>query len=850
MIDSARWQKVQELFEAALSAGPEAHQRILDASGADAETRETVVRMLRADATHNSVLDRCVPELAYDLLLDADADKSLPPMEEFGPYRPIRMLGEGGMGVVWLARRTDTDALVAVKFLPNAGLSPARLERFAQEVRLLSKLKHPCIARLYDAGTLSDGTPWFVMEYVEGTAFGAYANALKTVDGKLRLFRRVCEAVQYAHSQEIIHRDLKPSNILVESDGTPKLLDFGIARELQPAADQPSLTVRGPRFMSPYYSAPEWIKEAAVGFTTDVYSLGVILNEMLTGRAPLPGQNERARHTTRPSLNAASADLKLGKSAWKDLDVLCLKAMHPDPAQRYVSVEALVRDLDHFLRNEPLEARPDTWSYSASKFIRRNRRAVAVSAAASVLIVAMAVGFTWRLAVARNAALAEAARSNRVQQFTLSLFEGSGNLADSPGNLTVEMLVDRGVTDAERLSEQPRLQADLYQTLGRMYRDIGNPVKADRVFSRALALADRLPDSTVAARVVARMNLAGARSNENELASAEALMREAVQIAAADAPEDKLLLSRANFALGSLFTTEGQYAKSAAMLKSVADEQTQLNAPQADIALTLIALSNAELGLGHYDESDAVNKQLLALYSGGGNNPRMADALQNLGDNAEVRGHYDDAERYARQAVSVEQAWYGAEHRTTANKMSSLGTALVDQGKLVEADSLLRHALIIELKAYTPTNISVAKTLRTQGMLETAQGNYRAAIETFDKVIEIYREHYKGDSYLLGVALLHQGAAYTGMKQYAQGERRLRESLRILRKMRGEDDVYTARAQLALGHVLQLEGHNAEAQQHTQAGIDTLKKVSPSSSVFLNAAAQDLAAEQEQPSTR
>ncbi|SPE25761.1 Serine/threonine-protein kinase pkn3 (fragment) [Candidatus Sulfopaludibacter sp. SbA3] len=180
-------------------------------------------------------------------------------IEEFGPYRLQRILGEGGMGVVWLARREDTNTLVAIKFLPHAGLSPARRERFAREIKTLARLKHPYVARLYDAGTLPDGTPWFAMEYVEGIHFTAYCRS-RPVEERLRLFRMVCEAVQYLHGQEIIHRDLKPTNILVESDGTPRLLDFGVARELQDVDEPAALTRPGLRFLSPAYAAPEWMR--------------------------------------------------------------------------------------------------------------------------------------------------------------------------------------------------------------------------------------------------------------------------------------------------------------------------------------------------------------------------------------------------------------------------------------------------------------------------------------------------------------------------------------------------------------------------------------------------------------
>ncbi len=857
-MDSARWQKVQELFEASLAAGPEEGEKLLTGSGADTEVLETVAKMLRADADGGTVLDRGVPEVAYELLAHPEGRAAQPPIEEFGPYRIIRLLGEGGMGVVWLAERTDTGSQIAVKFLPNAGLSPARLDRFTYEIRLLARLKHPWIARFHDAGTLTDGTPWFVMEYVEGAEFNIFAHSLGSIEKKLRLFRSVCEAVQYAHSQALIHRDLKPSNVLVEADGTPKLLDFGIGRELRQPGEESGLTVRGPRFASPRYSSPEWIKDGEAGVTTDVYSLGVMLYEIIVGRLPDNEAKDRRDNEPieKPSLairkqsasgvEPGTKNASISKSEWNDLDVLCLKGMHAEHAKRYGSVEALIRDIDHFLHGEPLEARPDSWGYRSGKFLRRKARAVTTIAAASVVIVGMAITFTVRLAQARNAALAEAARSDRMLQFTLSLFESSGNLSDSPGNLTVEMLVDRGVVDADRLNNQPKLQAGLYQTLGRMYQDMGKPLKADHAYSEALSILNRLPDSPVASRVDTCINLASIRSHENNPREGEKLMREAIQLIDSKAPGDLILRAKADYALGTVLTAEGRYRESEPLLKATALEQGKSAASQSDLANTLIALSNVELYLGHYDDSDASNKQLLDLYGGasGSNKPRIADALQNLGDNAEVRGQYLDAENYGRQAVAVAKAWYGPDHRATANKISSLATVLIDEGKLAEADGLLQDALAVEEKVYPPNSVLTAKTLRAKGMLQASSGNYNAAIKTFESLASIYRARFGENSYILGVTLLNDGATYIKIMNYSRAESLLQEALQILLKTRGETDVYTARVRLKLGQALLMQHRNGEAMQQTRIAFVTLKKLSPTCAVFLTEAQQNLIVEQ------
>jgi serine/threonine-protein kinase len=393
------------------------------------------------------------------------------------------MLGEGGMGVVYLAERDDLGNMVAIKILRDAWLSPARRERFLAEQRMLAQLNHPSIARLYDANTLPDGTPWFAMEYVEGVPLTRYCEQLgSSIKQRLILFREVCTAVQHAHLHAVIHRDLKPSNVLVRPDGSVRLLDFGIAKQLDRFDAPADRTRTGLRLMTPAYAAPEQIRGDRVGIYTDVYSLGVVLYELLAGKLPFdladrtPGEAERMILEQEPEK----------PSAIPDLDVLCLTAMHKDPERRYSSVEALIRDIDHYLRSEPLEAQRDTLRYRARKFIGRNRRAVTAAAVALTLVIGLVAFFTVRLAIARNRALAEAARTQRIQRFMLNLFEGGEKESGPADNLRVITLLDRGVQEAQDLNSEPAVQAELYQTLGSIYQKLGKLDRADSLLSSAL----------------------------------------------------------------------------------------------------------------------------------------------------------------------------------------------------------------------------------------------------------------------------------------------------------------------------------------------------------------------------
>ncbi|HEV8497747.1 MAG TPA: serine/threonine-protein kinase, partial [Gemmatimonadaceae bacterium] len=503
-MNPARWERIQILFHSAADLPPGEQRAFLNSECDDASLVADTLALLAEDARGESMLDRGVA-VAADELLGRTAFS--PSSARFGPYRITRVLGEGGMGVVYLGTRDDLGTVAAVKILRDAWLSPARRERFASEQRTLAQLNHPLIARLYDADTLPDGTPWFVMEYVEGAPLTEYCDARsRTLAGRLRLFRDVCEAVQHAHRHLVVHRDLKPSNILVTDDGTVKLLDFGIAKQLE-SLDGPSdeRTRTAMRLMTPAYAAPEQIRGGRVGIHTDIYALGVILYELLVGALPYDLSNRAGseiesvileQEPERPSIAVARAASRAAagfnmrtasKAQWADLDVLCLTAMHKDPQRRYATVDALIRDVDHYLKGEPLEARPDSAPYRLGKFVRRNWEVVSAASAVFVVVVAMGIFYTVRLATARNAALSEAERTQRIQRFTLSLFEGGDKAAGPADSLRVVTLVDRGLQEARTLASDPAIEAELDVTLGSIYQKLGKFARADSLLQAAFA---------------------------------------------------------------------------------------------------------------------------------------------------------------------------------------------------------------------------------------------------------------------------------------------------------------------------------------------------------------------------
>ena len=764
------------------------------------------------------------------------------------------------MGVVYLGSRDDLDRQVAIKVLRDAGLSPARNLLFTAEQRTLARLTHSSITRLYDADITADGIPYIVMEFVEGEPLTDYcerhACAMET---RLHLFREVCAAVQYAHQHAVIHRDLKPSNVLVRPDGTVSLLDFGIAEHLVETADPRRTALR---MMTPLYTPPEQIVSGIVGVQTDVYALGVILYQLLSGQTPFdvsgctPAQVEKivtGDPPAHPSVHGRAYLSKLtagqGKSrpvAWPDLDVLCLKALHRDPAQRYSSVEALVRDLDHYLRHEPLDARPDRFTYRARMFLGRHR--LATGAVASTLIVALCLGafFTWRLKSAHAATVAQAARAQRIQSFVTSLIQGGDAEAGPAESLRVITLLDRGVQEAEGLRADPLVQADMYQTLGTLYQNLGSLERADTLLSGALALRREHASPGDSGLITSLDALAMLRVAQGRLPAAEMLAREA--FSAAQAPLVATpVLARALVAMGRVQAEQGHYEEAIRTLREALAKNPAPGAAPMDLSANLRALAAAEYSAGHYDTSRGEYERLLVLDRKlrGTNHPAVADDLGALCAIMQDLGYYPAAEALARESLAITTAYYGADHPKTAVALTQLGRALLYQKKYDPSEAVLQQALLIEERDFGSAHAAVADTLNELGNIASLRNDYVGANEHFQRVADIYRTIYGDHHYLVAIALSNVAYAKLNLKDYRGAESGFRDVVQRFTETLGTANVNTGIAQIKLGRTLLRERRFQEAEEHTLAGYNNLSQQTDPGMSFLQAARKDLVAEYE-----
>ncbi|MEM1269929.1 MAG: protein kinase, partial [Bacteroidota bacterium] len=503
------WAHVKDVLSRALDHPRDQREAFLLEATDNEAVRQEVRELLDIELTAGDFLETPAAALVGPMALSSD---------RIGPFQLLECLGEGGMGIVYRALRADGqyEQEVAVKIIRRAYLDPDHLLRFRAERQILARLAHPGIARLIDGGRTPDGLSFIAMEYVAGDRIDTYCDLHKlSLDARIRLFLQVCEAVDYAHRNLVVHRDLKPSNILVSPDATGghvvKLLDFGIAKLLDPAPGDPTLTATGNRLMTPEYAAPEQVTGGPISTATDTYALGVLLYRLLTGCRPYQSGLDVAaveyavqhEEPQRPSAaasrrveaapvderaaNRSSTADRLRRQLRGDLDNILLKALRKEPEHRYASVDRLTSDLQRYLANEPVEARQPTLAYRAGKFIRRHRAGVS-AAVFSFTVVAVAAGLlyaqTHRIAQERD-------RAERAFEFVVGTFDvldpettGQGRLAEA-----ATQMVEAGVEQADiEFAGRPAEQARLFGVLGDLYHKLGRYPEAVAQHARALVL--------------------------------------------------------------------------------------------------------------------------------------------------------------------------------------------------------------------------------------------------------------------------------------------------------------------------------------------------------------------------
>ena len=835
-MDSERWERIQAVFHEAVALPPtERHRYVAAAAGADTGLADEVLAALEEDARGLTLLDGGIGRVAGPILDGARAA-----VEQIGPYRLVRVVGEGGMGTVFKAERVDLGTSAAIKILRDAWLSPSRRRRFSAEQRTLAALNHPGIARLFDAGVLGDGTPWIVMEYVDGVPITDYCQTHHLpLAERVRLFRAVCDAVNYAHRHLIIHRDLKPSNILVAADGSVKLLDFGIAKQLADA--DTDITRTGTRAMTPAYAAPEQIRGEHTGVYSDVFSLGVLLYELVTGKRPFDVPAE-APAAAREAAFDRDPPRPSGARTNTDLDVLVLTALRPDPARRYGSVEALIRDLDHYRNGEALDARADAVGYRLAKFSRRHWRPLTAAAAMIAVVIGLVGFYTVRLSTARDSAVLQAARAERTRELLLGLFAGGDTSAAPAEDLRVLTLLDRGVQEADAIRGEPAVQADMHATLGTIYGRLGDFARADGLLRKALDERVRLSGAGSAEAADVELRLALLRSDQAQFDAAEHFARRGLESLQQLGPPAAAQVAKAYTTLGEVLTERGRYPDAIRTLEEASRLQSAAGNDNADYARTLRQLFNANFYAGNYDVADEIGRRVLAMTRriSGDRHALVADDLINLGAIQSERGKYPEAEAFYRDALAITESWHGKDSPQTGSALTMLGRSLVYQKRFDEARGLLQRALGIQERVFGPDHPRVASAINDLGNIAVQSGRLDEAEAAFTRMGDIYRKAHGGKHFLVATANSNLGGVFLAKKDYNRAESLYRSAVAMYSDTQGRDHLNTGIARIKLGRALLRQQRSADAEREIRAGYDIVSRQSSPSVSWLRAAREDL----------
>jgi serine/threonine-protein kinase len=532
------------------------------------------------------------------------------------------------------------------------------------------------------------------------------------------------------------------------------------------------------------------------------------------------------------------------KGEWSDLDVMCMTAMHKDPQRRYRTVQGLIRDIDHFLKEEPLDAQPDSLGYRAGKFLRRNARSVSISAAVLVVGIGLVGFYTVRLAAARNSALAEAESAKRIQDFMEKLFQGGDPAAGPADTLRVITLIDRGAQEASFLVAEPTVQAELLLTLGGLYQQLGSLDRADSLLSQTLRRRREVSGDGSIDVAESLASMASLRVSQSRLDEAENLAREAVELVAAGSPDNHPVALDARATLGRVLEATGQYEEAIAILEEVAAEYRKNQPGGPEFSGAVAELANTHFYAGDYDAADSLTRISLEIDRGlyGPNHPSVADGLINLGAVQFQWGKYEESEQRYREALQIKEAYHGPKHPETASALTMLGRALNYQGKTGEALNHLQRALEIQLERFGPIHTDVASTRNDIGLIALTTGDLDLAEESYRSMAAIYDSVYSEPHWFMGIARSNLAAVFLEAERYSEAESLFREAVAIFMETLSPEDMNTGIARIKLGRALIRQDRWAEAEEESLAGYKILMAITDPSVSWLQSARQDLAA--------
>ena len=851
-----RFRQADALFDAVLDV-PTAEQDayLTQAAGDDASLLKEVRELLAAHRASGDFLEEAVrPDGAALLRGSWDAAARTP--TRLGPFRVEREIGRGGMGAVYLAQRDDAqfEQRVALKVVGGLGTDASLVRRFREERRILARLDHRHIARLLDGGVTDDGTPWFAMEYIEGERIDQWCDARSlSIDARLRLFEAACQAVQYAHSQLVVHRDLKPSNIMVTASGELKLLDFGVAKLLGGEDSEVTQTALA---MTPQYAAPEQVRHQPVTTATDVYALGVLLYELLTGKRPYdvsqrsPAEIERIiceAEPARPSSTFASGDAadrarrrgttpeRLERRLRGDLDTIVAKAMKKDPAERYATAAALAEDLRRHVEHEAIGARPDSAAYKGAKFVRRHRGGVALAAMfAAVLVVVMLR--EYRL---RSLAEAETRTARSVEEYLLTVFGTADPFLardSTASGATARELLDRGTARLDSaLATEPEIRSRIRTALGRVYANLGLYDQSSRQLELALAEHRAVSGDRDVAAAAILDELGLLRDRQGRIAEADSLLSMALERYRRVAGRDSATAATLEH-LSEVRRERNEYASSEALIREALSIRRALHGDSA-LPTSISQQMLAEVLQDGGNDSAAAPLYRAALATrqraAGRDHPLVAKTMFNLALTERRLGNITTAESLYRQALDIQRRTLGEDHPSIASTLNGLADLLHKAAsRSEEAEVLLRQALDINRRRLGEQHVEVSTNLGNLAVILRDRGDYAGAEGMLRQALAIDEATFGPEHSYVAYDLNELATVLRLRGKPDSATPIIRRVLATQRRIGGEGHRNTVAVKVSLGRALREDSKFGEAADVFREALTHLRADNPDTDPF------------------
>ncbi len=800
--------RLRELFDAAADLESEGRREFLaELDAKDVPLRPRLQAMLEKSETTS-------PKLAGALNYSAAmAASNILVGKRLGPYSVTRLLGVGGMGAVYEGARADEqfEKRVAIKMVQGGPLTEETLARFRRERQILASLEHPNIATLYDGGVSPEGTPFLVMEYVDGVPITQWCDSRRMdVRSRLHLFGQVCAAVQYAHSKLVVHRDVKPGNILVTPDGAVKLLDFGIAKLIADESGETPLPVTrsDARAFTPEYASPEQIRGDSLGTATDTYSLGVVLYELLAGTRPQqvslrPADSEhRGGDTTtsrKPSTVATreAAETRglpdagaLRSELSGDLDAIVQMSLRPEPEQRYRTVEALAEDLQRYLSGLPVMARRGGTSYRLGKYVRRHAPALA---AGLLILISLAAGMGTTRMEANRARLAQE-RAERVSGFLADLLRSVRSETGGRDVPVSELLDAASRRIPSELAAQPEVRQELETVLGQSYLSLGRFDESERHFRSALEISRRLNGAASHDAATLLSDLGVIELQRGDPARADSTFRQAIEMHRSLGAREDTLLASLYSNLGSAAHDQGDMKSAEKWHRQAVSLKSKLLGPRSDEVVA--SLSNLAVALGEqgrWAEAESLHRASLEMLKEHHRAPNreIADVENALATALDLQGKFQGADSMYRDAIAQRKILLGPGHPDLAFTMMNYAMMLFAEGRHHQAAEMAREILSYRGKLLPDSHSSIPAALQTLGRAEDKLGHAQGAEAALKESLELRRKYLPPGHWLVASSTGVLGEHYTATREWSRAEPLLREAERGLEKQFGEENSRT-----------------------------------------------------------